>query len=75
MKITWNKKMFLILFALIFLIGYVNSLAIILLDLNVFQMVITTTICIIIGVAIIWILDRRGLLADKKKNDGDNSLI
>lgn len=73
MKVIWNKKRFLILFVLIFSIGYVNNMAIIMLNLNVFQMIVTTTICIIICIAILWILYKHGFLGDETKNDGDIS--
>ncbi len=71
MKVNWNKNRFLILFAVIFPFSYVNSLLIILLDLNVFQMAITTTICIIAAVAIFCILEKYGFLRDDIKNGSD----
>jgi hypothetical protein len=71
MKISWNKKTFWILLVLIFSIGFANNSTIILLDLSVFQIVITTTISCIIGVAIILILKKHGYLTTKIKNDGN----
>ena len=73
MKITWDKKTFRILFVLIFSISFANNLAIILLDLSVFHMVITTTISGIIAIALIWILDKHGYLTTTIKNDGNRS--
>ncbi len=73
MEIVWDKKIFLILFVLIFVIGYVNSMAIIMLNLSVFQMAITTTVCIIIGIAIIWTLGKHGCFTAKAKNEGGES--
>jgi|GEM_PF-2819123 len=73
MKIVWNKKTFVILFVLTFVLSYVNNMAIILLDLSVFQMIITTTVGIVIGLAILWVLQKHGYLPDKTKNVGDKS--
>ncbi len=73
MKITWDKKRFWILFVLIFLIGFLNNLAIILLDLSVVQIVITTMISISIAIAIIWILGKHGYLTPTIKNDDNRS--
>ncbi len=73
MEIVWDKKTFLIYFVLIFIIGYVNNMAIIMLNLNVFQMIITTTVCIIIGIAILWALGKHGCFTAKAKNEGGKS--
>jgi hypothetical protein len=72
MKINWDKKTW-IWFAVVALINYANILAIILLDLNVFQMVITTTISIIIILALFRILYKHGHLTPTIKNDGNRS--
>jgi len=72
MKITWRKLSFRY-YLLLFLICYANSLVITLLDLNVIQIIITTTICLIIGLTLIFIMNKRGLLVVKTKNDGGGS--
>lgn len=73
MEIVWNKKIFVILFVLIFVLGGLNNTAIIMLNLSVFQMIITTTVGIVIGIAILWVLQKHGYLPDKTKNDGGKS--
>jgi len=73
MKVTWEKNRFLILFALIFSICIVNNTAIILLGLNLFQIVITTTICIAVGIALIFVLGKHGCFTNKTKDEGNSS--
>lgn len=73
MKNVWDKKTFVILFVLLFALGGVNNAAIIMLDLNLFQMMITTTVCIVVGLGILWILQKQDYLSDKTKNDGGKS--
>ena len=72
MKITWRKLSFRY-YLLLFLICYANSLVITLLDLNVIQIIITTSICLFIGLTLIFIMNKRGLLVVKTKNDGGGS--
>lgn len=72
MEFEWNERKSLV-FVTIFSLSFVNSLAIILLDLNVFQIVISTTICIVILLATFLMLAKRGFFDYKAKNNGGRS--
>lgn len=74
MKMAREKNTW-IWYAVVIPINCANVLAIILLDLNVFQMVITATISIIIILALFRILEKHGhrLSTTTIKNDGNNS--
>jgi hypothetical protein len=66
MKIT-RRKFSPIYYVVLFAVSYPNILAIMLLDLNALQIIATTSISCIIGVTLIWVLNKHDLLIAKAK--------
>lgn len=69
MEFIWDGKSVLIVLAVGIPITCLNNLAIMLLDLDLFQAVISTTVCIVIALAIFLMLAKRGLFDYKAKNE------